>query len=186
MHEATRVLRNEHDAILRMLDVAEETAGQLEAGKKVPGEILTGLLEFLRLFADQCHHGKEEDLLFPLMEKKGMPRDGGPIGVMLHEHEQGRALIRAMNEAAAAYNLGEKAAGMNWAKPALAYVALLREHIFKENNILFMMAERMLSPEEQAQLAEEFERVEKEKMGAGTHERLHALMDQLSAAATVR
>jgi hemerythrin-like domain-containing protein len=186
MHEATTILRQEHDAILRMLDVTEESAHQLLAGKDVPGDVLSGLLEFLRFFADRCHHGKEEELLFPLMEQKGIPRDGGPIGVMLHEHEQGRALIHAMNEAAAAYRLGEKAAGPNWARPALAYVALLREHIFKENNILFMMAERMLSPEEQVQLAEAFERVEKEKIGEGTHERLHALMDQLSAAVTAR
>ena len=62
-------------------------------------EVLANLQEFFRLFADQCHHGKEEELLFPLLEQKGIPRTGGPIGVTLHEHEEGRALVRQMGDA---------------------------------------------------------------------------------------
>jgi len=181
MNQATQILRKEHDAILRMLDVADESARRLEAGENVPADILNGLLEFLKLFADRCHHGKEEDLLFPLLEKKGMPRQAGPIGVMLHEHDLGRGLIAQMTSAAEAHSKGDKSAGSRWAQPAVQYTALLREHIHKENNILFVMAERMLTGEEQTELAREFGRAEVEKMGAGTHERLHALMDQLSA-----
>lgn len=179
MNQATQILRKEHDAILRMLDVADESARRLQAGEAVPADVLGGLLEFLKLFADRCHHGKEEDLLFPLLEKKGMSRQAGPIGVMLHEHDLGRRLISQMTAAAEAYSKGDASAGSRWAQPAIQYTALLREHIFKENNILFVMAERMLTDEEQAALAQEFERAEVEKMGAGTHERLHALMDQL-------
>ncbi len=179
MNLATQTLRNEHDAILRVLHVAEESARRLDAGESVPADVLQGLLEFLKLFADRCHHGKEEDLLFPLLEKKGMPRQAGPIGVMLHEHDLGRKLIAQMTEAAGAYAQGDRSAGLCWAQPALQYTALLREHIYKENNILFVMAERMLTDAEQADLAREFDRVEVEKMGPGTHERLHALLDQL-------
>lgn len=179
MNLATQVLRDEHDAILRMLDVTDESARRLDAGENVPAHVLNGLLEFLKLFADRCHHGKEEDLLFPLLEKKGLPRNGGPIGVMLHEHELGRKLIAEMSAAAEAYTTGDQGAGARWAQPARHYSALLREHIQKENNILFVMAERMLSEAEQQALKQSFDKVEVEKMGAGTHERLHALMDQL-------
>lgn len=181
MTTATQTLRHEHDVILRMLDAAEQTAHQLTAGEPVEPHILDGLLEFFRLFADQCHHGKEEDLLFPKLQEKGMPREMGPIGVMLLEHDQGRALVRQMNEAAADYKRSQAGAATRWADAARAYADLLREHIAKENNILFVMAERMLSAEEQRELAVQFETVEKEKMGAGTHERLHALMDKLYA-----
>jgi hemerythrin-like domain-containing protein len=181
MHDATRILRQEHDAILRMLDVAEESARRLQHGEAVPRDVLNGLLEFLQLFADRCHHGKEEDLLFPLLEKKGLTLEGGPIGVMLHEHDLGRDLVAQMTRAAAAYNTGDKLAGRRWAEPTLQYAALLREHIHKENNILFVMAERLLTPSEQQELTLAFATVETEKMGAGTHERLHALMDQLCA-----
>ncbi len=179
MSEAIAVLRKEHDAILRMLEVTEEAARRLDAGEKIRTETLEGLLQFFRLFADQCHHGKEEDLLFPLLESRGMPRSGGPIGVMLHEHEQGRALTRQMVEATEACKRGERAEA-RWTDAARGYIALLRQHIDKENNILFVMAENMLTPEEQKQLAAEFDKVEIEKMGAGTHERLHASMDKLA------
>jgi hemerythrin-like domain-containing protein len=181
MTTATAILRQEHDAILRMLDAAEEAARLLDLGERVAPETLAGLLEFFRLFADRCHHGKEEDLLFPLLEKKGLPRAGGPIGVMLAEHDQGRALVRQMMEAADAYGSGATQAGRAWAEAARGYAALLREHINKENNVLFVMAENLLSATEQSELARGFEKVEEEKMGAGTHERLHALMEKLAA-----
>ena len=166
MDTATAVLRKEHEAIVKMLEVTEEVARRLDAGEYVAAETLADLLEFFRLFADKCHHGKEEDLLFPQLEKKGMPRAGGPLAVMLAEHEQGRALIRQM-------------AGPAWAEAARAYASLLRAHIEKENHVLFVMAERILTPSEQAELAEGFEKSEVEKMGAGTHERLHAMMADL-------
>ncbi|MFQ5664300.1 MAG: hemerythrin domain-containing protein [Terriglobia bacterium] len=181
MTTATTVLRTEHDAILRMLDVAEEVARRLQGGERVPPETLTGLREFFRLFADRCHHGKEEDLLFPLLEKKGLARAGGPIGVMLAEHEKGRALVRQMAEAAEAYGHGAGTAGRRWADAAHGYAGLLREHIDKENNVLFVMAEKLLTDTEQSKLAAAFESAEEEKMGAGTHQRLHALMEKLAA-----
>ena len=181
MDIATQMLRKEHDAILRMLDATERAAQLLDRAGPVKPDTLTGLLEFFRLFADRCHHGKEEDLLFPLLEKKGVPREGGPIGVMLFEHDQGRSLIQQMAESAEAYGRGDAPAGARWAGAARQYAELLREHINKENNILFVMAERLLTESEQRELAGAFENLEVEKMGAGTHERLHALMDKLVA-----
>ncbi len=181
MENATEVLRKEHKGILKMLDVTEEVARRLEAGQAVTPQTLVGLVEFFRLFADRCHHGKEEDLLFTLLQEKGMPRAGGPIAVMLAEHDQGRALVRQMAEAAEVYQAGKTEAASRWAAAAQGYCELLRGHIDKENNVLFVMAERMLSPSEQGKLAEDFEKVEVEKMGAGTHERLHALMDKMVA-----
>ena len=179
MKQATQILRQEHDAILKMLDVTDRVAEQLDHGTTMDSRILEGLLEFFTLFADKCHHGKEEDLLFPLLEEKGIPRDGGPIGVMLHEHDLGRAFVRQMRDQCKTYVGGDAAAGPRWAEAARGYTALLRQHIQKENEILFVMAENAFSDEEQVRLAEEFERVETEKMGEGTHERLHAMMERL-------
>lgn len=181
MKTATSILRQEHEAILSMLEVAEEVGRRLEQHQTVSPETLAGLLEFFRLFADRCHHGKEEDLLFPLLEKKGLPRAGGPIGVMLSEHEQGRALVQQMAATAEAYRQGAADAGSEWATAARRYAALLRDHIAKENNVLFLMAENLLTASEQQNLAAEFEKAEEEKLGAGTHERLHALMEKLTA-----
>jgi hemerythrin-like domain-containing protein len=179
MYPATTQLRNDHDAILQMLDAIEEQASTIASGTAPKPETLSGVVEFIRVFADRCHHGKEEDLLFPLLESKGMPRGGGPIAVMLMEHDQGRAFVAEMAKFAQDYAAGNAGSGSRWAEAARGYAALLRAHIAKENNILFMMAERILSESEQADLAEQFEEVERVKIGEGTHEKLHALLQQL-------
>jgi hemerythrin-like domain-containing protein len=181
MNTATATLRHEHQAILEMLAACEGVTRKIQAGDYPPPEILSGLLEFFQLFADRCHHGKEEDCLFPLLEQKGMAHHAGPIAVMLHEHEQGRALVRQMKSASETYAEGQKDAASLWAQSALGYVTLLRSHIEKEDNVLFVMAERILSESEQAELARKFECVEVEKMGEGTHERLHLRMHELSS-----
>jgi hemerythrin-like domain-containing protein len=181
MNKATGTLRREHEAILRMLDATEDVARRFRRGETVPVHILKGLREFFQLFADRCHHGKEEDLLFPMLESKGMPRAGGPVGVMLQEHTLGRTLVGQMSEATDRFEAGEPAAGQRWAEAASGYANLLRLHIQKENNVLFVMAEQLLTDAEQNALAEAFDQVETDKLGAGTHERLHALMDQMLA-----
>jgi hemerythrin-like domain-containing protein len=139
-------------------------------------------VDFLRGFADRCHHHKEEQLLFPALAEKGVPTEGGPIAVMLHEHDQGRAHIRAMGAALERYQAGDRKAVQDLAAAATGYTQLLRAHIWKEDNVLFQMANQALSAEEQQALAAEFDRVELEVMGAGTHERYHQMLDSLPAA----
>ena len=179
--KATEMLRQEHDAILKMLDGLDQMNKTLPSNPAVAKDTLDGFLEFFRLFADRCHHGKEEDVLFPLLERRGIPRDGGPIGVMLYEHDHGRELIREMAAAAAEYDRDRAGASRRWVRAAQGYSQLLRDHILKENNILFRMAEQLLTSEEQISLAKEFEKTEIEKMGAGTHERLHGRMEEVLA-----
>jgi len=181
MNEATKILRSEHEVILRVLDATEKIATPMENGADAPPEILTATVEFFKLYADRQHHGKEEDLLFPELAKKGMPSNGGPVAVMLMEHQIGRSHIARMTQAAEAYKNGDQSAAAEWAEAALDYVALLREHIAKENNILFVMAERILSPADQQRLASEFDGVDKNKMGDGEGERLLRLADRLTA-----
>jgi hemerythrin-like domain-containing protein len=179
MNEATQVLRQEHEVILGVLDATNNIAESLESGSDVSPQILSDIVEFLRLFADRQHHGKEEDLLFPELEKQGMPRDGGPVGMMLMEHQFGRSLIARMAEAGKAYESGSRDAGAQWADAAFDYVSLLRDHIAKENNILFVMAERILIPADQQRLLLSFQGVDKEKIGKAEGERLLALEENI-------
>lgn len=167
MTTATEILRTEHEAIISMLDATEVVARNISSGKLPSAETLQGLLEFFKVFADRCHHGKEEDLLFPLLESKGIPRASGPVGVMLYEHEQGRELIRQMTAAAGQFTDGDQNVAQSWARAASGYATLLRAHIHKENDILFVMAERILTSAEQSELAGEFEKLELEKDGGG-------------------
>jgi hemerythrin-like domain-containing protein len=181
MRLATDILRREHDDILRMLDASEELTRHLAGGEPVAADLLFELVEYFRVFADRCHDVKEEDLLFPFLELKGLKRGTGPLGVLLDEHEEGRGWLRRMRNAAEAYRLGQPEAGREWADAAGAYHRLLRQHIEKENSILLLLADRLLSDSEQTALGEAFLKLEEEKAGRGTHARLAALMERLTA-----
>jgi hemerythrin-like domain-containing protein len=178
---ATAILSHEHEVILLMLDATEEVARLLDRGDEVSPETLDGLLEFFRVFADRCHYGKEEALLLPKLEKRGLRRDAGPTGAMLQEHEQGRWLLREMAAAALAYAAGNAEARLSWIAAARGYAHLLRQHIAKENEVLFPIAEKLLTEAEQREIAAGFDKVEEETMGTGTHGRLHNLMEKLLA-----
>ncbi len=110
MPQATQILRQEHDAILKILEAAEEAARRIDAGGPVRRETLSGMSEFLRLFADKCHHAKEEDLLFPLLESRGMPREGGPTaaagscgGIRGRDGTRDRGVVPSRGAATAAH-----------------------------------------------------------------------------------
>ncbi len=175
--EYTEELKTEHKAIKLALEIMEKMCQKLEAGNKVNPEHLESMVEFIRVFADKCHHGKEEGLLFPAMEEAGIPRTGGPIGVMLVEHDMGRRFVKGMSEAISAYKTGNIKASSEIIKNARGYAELLTQHINKEDNILYPLADMRLSAEKQKKLLEEFEKVEQEIIGAGKHEEFHELLN---------
>lgn len=181
MATATRALKQEHQSIREMLNFAEGVSIKIERGEQAPPEVLSNLMDFIRLFVDRCHHSKEEDILFPALEEKGLSVSGGPLGMMLMEHERGRALIQEMSEAAEACKADGETAGKQWARAAWDYSGLMQEHFGKEEEILFRMADNVLGPEEQESIAIRFETLEKEKIGAGRHQELEAMMKNLIA-----
>jgi len=178
----TDVLIQEHAAILLLLNILEAVSTRLQNNEPVDPEDLPRIVEFIRVFADKCHHGKEENLLFKSLAKAGMPVEGGPIAVMLAEHDQGRAFVAQMDKAATAFVGGDKSAADMFTRSAHGYTHLLAGHIQKENNVLFPMADRMIPPDEQSRLLDGFDKVEAEVVGHGVHERFHELLDRLKAA----
>ncbi|MDQ1329031.1 MAG: hypothetical protein QG641_2320 [Candidatus Poribacteria bacterium] len=175
---ATEILTKEHNAIKVMLNILEEACKRLEEGVKVDTGHLEQMVEFIKGFADKCHHAKEEGLLFPAMQKAGIPGQGGPIGVMLVEHTYGREYVKGMTEAIEKYKVGDANATSEFIENAKGYVELLSQHIYKEDNILYPMADRLFSEEDQNKMLEEFDRVETEEMGVGTHEKYHEMLHQ--------
>ena len=174
---ATEILKSEHDVILVVLDCLEKIAGDAAAGQALDLPSAEDVIEVLGTFADRCHHGKEEGALFPMLVAKGLPRDVGPVAVMLGEHEQGRAGIAGMRAALAA----GPGATDRFVAHARGYVELLRDHIAKENGVLFPMADGMLDAGEQAELLAAFEHVEADDLGSGVHERLLGIVDGLAS-----
>jgi hemerythrin-like domain-containing protein len=176
----TDILRHEHQLILMVLGAAEREAGTIAGGGVADADRLAAFVDFIRNFADHCHHVKEEDLLFVRMGEKGFPLQGGPVAVMLHEHELGRAHVKAVADNIAAAAAGVAAARTVVVEHLAAYAALLRQHISKEDNILYPMADQVFSEEDQAALAADFERVERDEIGEGVHQRYEALARELA------
>ena len=178
--KATALLSDEHRVIERVL------AALARLTEKPAAEFLAPwkqALDFIRHFADQCHHLKEEKILFLALEEHGIPSEGGPIGMMLIEHEEGRAYVRAMFDALGKVEAGDPSAQAVLCENAKQYLRLLREHIQKEDEILFRMADEVLSADEQKKLLAAFAQHEAEEMGAGVHEKYLAIAQDLESIA---
>jgi hemerythrin-like domain-containing protein len=180
--KATEELMAEHSSVLVALQILEKVEAALLAGKLEATGHLGQLVDFFKGFVDNCHHAKEEQALFPEMERRGVPRDGGPIGVMLMEHEVGRGHVRAMSSGQGRLQRAEAGAAAAAGEAARLYRDLLRAHIAKENNVLFPMAGRILPADAAAKVADEFEGIERDRVGEGKHEAYHAMLQALKDA----
>ena len=178
--KSTEELIHEHTIILHLLTDVERLAQSILTTHIVDVATVKDIIDFSRNFTDGCHHSKEEKHLFVRLEEKGMPKEQGPIAVMLNEHQVGRELIRQIETALQEYEKGKKDANDIVGQSMLRYVKLLRAHIAKENNILFPMADRLLSAEDQQFLEKSFKIVEEQDIGAGVHEKYHHMAHEIA------
>ena len=176
---ATDILMEEHRVIERVLNTLEKAALAANKGEKVNPEFFIEAADFIKGFADGCHHKKEEGVLFKEMVNAGVPEQGGPVGVMLNEHEQGRVYTNSMRQAAEQWQAGDEAGRKGAVQNALGYVNLLRVHIHKEENILFPLAGRVIPVDRQEPLTDAFEHIEHEETGEGVHEKYLGMAERL-------
>ena len=154
--KATEILENEHRVIEQVLACLEQLAEQSEQSQELDCVSARNMIDFFRMFADRFHHAKEEQHLFMVLEAHGMPRDGGPTGVMLSEHELGRGFVGDMEKAVTDHEKGDATALHRFVRAAREYVPLLLEHIQKEDHCLFAMTNSALNEKEQEQLLQSF------------------------------
>lgn len=162
---STASLRRDHDLIERVLRSMAATIQLLEAGKQVPGPILDQVVDFTHNFTDVCHHTKEERSLFPALESAGLPSRMGPIAVMLMDHKRSREIAERMEADAEAYLTSGDPAEL--IRSMREYVEHVTEHLWKENNRLFVMAEARLqyAASKVAGELDEIERAQLEEIG---------------------
>jgi hemerythrin-like domain-containing protein len=172
--KATRELSQEHKAIRQGLDLLRVAALTWKRNPLQTDKDCRALLGFLKTFADRCHHRKEEAVLFPKLTELGIPLEGGPLGVLLHEHEEARLLLRSMEQAL------DEQHPWDFVFHVDRYAELLQNHMGKEDDILFPHAETVLNAEDDAALAQRFNEIEKE-LGQETHKRFHALLARLTS-----
>lgn len=169
-------LIEEHSGIMLMLSIMRKVSERLSSGEVVEKEDLNKILEFLTSFADKCHHGKEEDMLFPELFKS--PSNQGLVAELIDEHTTAREYIKSIAEAMENYATGNSEAA-TIAENMENYIQLLTEHVRKENNELFPVAKKELSEETQTQMVEQFEKFEHDVIGEGKHEEYHGWLEDL-------
>lgn len=182
MHTIIDTLMHEHRVIEQVLTALEAAAANVNAGGELERARVAEFATFFAGFADHCHHGKEEDLLFTAMVEAGFPRGQGPIGVMLAEHEENRVHVGALAAIGRGSGPLTPADRTAFAAHVAAFVPMLRQHIIKEDQVLYPMALRALAPARLNRMVQEFDSFEASVIGPGEHERLHALADVLVAA----
>ena len=174
-------LKNEHEAVLLTIRILDQITTRLKSGQPIELKHLDQILEFLTVFVDKCHHSKEEKVLFPAMAQAGLPLEGGPIAAMLYEHEQGRSLVHGLKSGVEGYRVDDESSVTGIIDNAQKYGKLLTSHIEKENNVLYVMAERVLSADKMAEMEIEFTRIEEIEVGPNKHEEFHATLHALKA-----
>jgi hemerythrin-like domain-containing protein len=183
--EPTQLLSEDHRLIERVLTSLDAAARALEEGRAVRASLFLDATDFVREFADGRHHRKEEQHLFPALEAAGFPRHGGPVGVMLADHEDGRRHTAALRAAAEKLAGGDASARAATVDSSRRYVSLMRQHIMKEDNMLFMMAQRALAPDTKAALVEAFGAIERDSNRARWIALADALEREAASAAAV-
>ena len=175
----TEMLEAEHRVIAKVIGAVPVLADQLDAGQAVDVGLLRDIVEFMRAFTDQCHHGKEELLLFPLLGKKGVPLQGCPVGALTAEHARGRALVKELVDAVDAHQEGEPSAKETVIGALRGIAALYPNHIWKEDYLLFPMTNKVLNVEELQLLSGEFQKVD-ERIGLSQYQRLEAFAEHVA------
>ncbi|MDH3611717.1 MAG: hemerythrin domain-containing protein [Gammaproteobacteria bacterium] len=176
----TEILSDEHRLIVAVLDCLDEAAAHLDSGAVVSPDFFLDAAEFVAGFADKCHHRKEEDILFVAMTARDMPQDSGPVAVMLREHDEGRQYTAAFRSAAEQMKSGNESAAADVVRNVFDYVNLLREHIFKEDHVLFPMAEQIIPADTMQRVSDDFQRVLDEDTKNGIPAKYRALAEKLS------
>ncbi len=178
MKSPTEMLEAEHRVIARVVGITPVLVERLEEGGVIEQDILKSIVEFMRIYADKCHHGKEEDLLYPALSDKGVPMQGCPIGALVADHVSGRSLVRHLSDFAEAYARNEPEAYIGLISSLRGIAALYPGHIWKEDYLLFPMTNKVMNPEELDTLYRQFEQVDL-SIGHDTLERLTLLAGDL-------
>lgn len=181
---AIDMLAREHKIILQVVLGLHGLTRHLREGRTVEVQLLREAVEFMREFADKCHHAKEEELLFPALVAHGVPLHGCPLDALLHEHKEGRRLVGQLSDAIDAYHAEQSGAGDKITTTIEAIERLYPDHIWKEDEMVFPIAERLIPAEARERLFAQFEEVEARKP-PGIHERFHDFAARLSTAAAL-
>jgi hemerythrin-like domain-containing protein len=177
--KATKILMEEHRVIERVMNALERASKRLARGDDVYLRFFTGTAVFIRGFTDGCHYKKEESVLFPALIENDLSRESDPVAVMLAEHQEGRRLAQEMHQAVERFQAGDVRKRQVLVDKAADYIKLLRQHIYKEDNVLFPLADKIIPAPQQEQILQAFAQFEDDVTGENLHEKYYGLAERL-------
>ena len=154
------VLKHEHRIIEQVLRAMDGACMRLEGGFAVPTKALAEFAEFINSFTDRYHHRKEEQVLFPVLERHGITREGGPLGIIEREHDIERKLVGELRIAISEYKEGDSEARRRFVEAARSFTRMLVGHIETEDSVLFKIGDEILDEEDKAELMQGFKSFE--------------------------
>lgn len=175
-------LLKEHEALLSMIEIMKKLTEKMAGGEKIDPGVLEKITGFLQVFADKCHHSKEEFYLFPLLSEMVTPADQGIIKILIQEHTFAREYVKGLVSGIAAYKTGDESGIPVIIDNMQKYTSLLGQHAIKENRDIFPLVDMALDKDKQDEIVKNFEKIENEVIGAGKHEAYHKLLDELKTA----
>ncbi len=171
------LLTRDHELIERVIAAFRE---ELANAAGPSPELAAEFVDFFVRYADGIHNKKEETHLFPLLEQRGIPREGGPLGAMLQEHEHGRQLLAAMGSASRAFTNGDPSAAAELRRVFDTWTELVHQHYWKENDVLYPMGRRAFSATDAAAVVAGIEQVEA-SAGPDTRNHWYSVAQRLAA-----
>lgn len=181
-HEWTDQLMQDHERTEQVFDAMRAVFDRPDGPSP---ELVAKMLDYFTSYVDGCHNLKEQDHLFPLIEERGVPSQGGPLAVMLSEHEQSRVILARLRPLAEQVAGGDRSALGELREVFTEYSELLKGHFWKENDILYPMAKRVMSEADQQTVLDGIAKVEA-AVGPDTRAEYYALADELIHAGKVR
>lgn len=174
----TDILMKEHFLILRAIHTVDLELVKLKDGKGTPVFFLD-LSDFIKGYADGCHHAKEENVFFKYVKAASGPAADEPIALMLSEHAQGRIFNDRLHAAALLWQAGDTSVIHQVAQYAEEYTKFIREHISKESRIVFAMGDQFIDKDKYQEIADAFDRFEYAQPGEGAREKYLKLVEKL-------
>lgn len=180
--KATDILKSEHETIKKMLAVLDSVCDRIERKQAVAPTDLVRIVEFIRAYTDNCHHAKEEELLFETVERLGPKKAEPLVGELVTEHTLGRAFVDSMSDEISEIVDGIAPHASGFVEFARSYVVMMAHHICKEEHLLYTAVDSYLTDEQQEQLFLAFDKVQQERCGSEVHLESARLVAELEGA----
>jgi len=174
MEKASQNLMSDHRDISLTLNILEKICNLLKTNREADLVDITRLIYFIKIFADECHHGKEEKLLLPAINEVAVRRQRELIEELLTEHVKLRSLIKSMQDSI----LGDSVRIDTFLQSSIVYIDLMRNHIEKENYDLFPFCDTRLSERKQVELLKKFKTFENGVIGNEYYPVFHAMLEK--------